>query len=127
MARAVVSTDAAPREWMSEPLRGRWIANPLALDCAFQLMVLWSVEEQGRPSLPTFAARYRQFRASFPKGPVRVVARVTERATHEARADLEWIAEDGAPIARLEGYTCVQDPSLVQAFRRNRLDEPTAS
>ena len=39
---------AAPRRTGStDPLRNQWLTDPLALDCAFQMMILWSVERTG--------------------------------------------------------------------------------
>ncbi len=48
------------------PLRQRWLADPLVLDCSFQMMVVWSQERHGAPSLPCHIARYRQYQRSFP-------------------------------------------------------------
>jgi len=36
-------------------MRQRWLADPLALDCAFQMMILWSFERHGAGCLPCFA------------------------------------------------------------------------
>ena len=62
---ARVKTSPAPKAWVANPLRGGWIADPLALDTAFQLMILWTLGEQRAPSLPCAAVRYRQFVARF--------------------------------------------------------------
>ena len=67
-----------PAEWIERPLRQSWLTDPMALDCAFQAMILWSFERSGACSLPTFIGRYRQFHRSFPPTRVRVVARVTQ-------------------------------------------------
>ena len=37
----------APKYWITRPLRKAWLADPLALDCAFQLMSIWSREIAG--------------------------------------------------------------------------------
>ena len=117
---ATVSAAPAPSEWVVNPLRNQWLTDPLALDCAFQMMILWSVERTGSGSLPTFVGRYRQFRRAFPAGGVRVVARVTEAGPYKARADVDFLDESGLPVARIEDYECVIDASLKAAFRRNR-------
>ena len=117
---ATVSAAPAPSSWVVNPFRGRWLTDPLALDCAFQLMILWSVERAGAGSLPTYVGRYRQFRQSFPAEGVRVVARVTESGPHKARADVDFLDDRGRPVARIEDYECVIDASLKAAFRRNR-------
>ena len=58
---ARVSTAPSPSEWVVSPLRNQWLTDPLALDAAFQMMILWSFEQAGSGSLPTFVGRYRQF------------------------------------------------------------------
>ena len=116
---ATVSAAPAPSTWVDRPLRNQWLTDPLALDCAFQMMILWSVERTGSGSLPTFVGRYRQFRRAFPAEGVRVVARVTEAGSHRARADVDFLDDRGEPVARIEDYECVIDASLKAAFRRN--------
>jgi acyl transferase domain-containing protein/NAD(P)-dependent dehydrogenase (short-subunit alcohol dehydrogenase family) len=117
---AIVSAAPAPSNWVENPLRNQWLTDPLALDCAFQMMILWSVERTGSGSLPTFIGRYRQFRRAFPAEGVRVVARITEASPHKARADVDFLDDQGQPVARIEDYECVIDASLKAAFRRNR-------
>jgi hypothetical protein len=105
---------ASPSEWTARPPRDQWLADPGALDAAFQAMILWTQETMGAPSLPSFAARYRQY-APFPSGGVRVVIQATSRAD-TASADMEFLDEDGALVARLEGYECTAHAALAQAF-----------
>jgi acyl transferase domain-containing protein/NAD(P)-dependent dehydrogenase (short-subunit alcohol dehydrogenase family)/acyl carrier protein len=112
-----------PAEWIKNPLRGSWLADPYALDTCFQLMILWSVEQTAAGSLPCFVGRYRQFRRAFPKTGFRIVAKVTQHTTHSAIADVEFRAEDGGVLATIEGYECVIDNSLCDAFRRNQLPQ----
>ena len=120
---ARVKTSPSPKTWVANPLRGSWIADPLALDVSFQLMILWTLGEQRAPSLPCAAVRYRQFAARFPREGVRVVARVTQATPQKATADIEFLDASGGVLARMEGYECVIDPSLVEAFRRNALGD----
>ncbi len=108
-----------PREWIRAAPRIRWIADPLSIDCAFQMMILWSIERDGSPCLPTQAARYRQFQADFPGDGVRIEVRVTQHDSHGATADIDWISADGELVARMTGYECVMDSSLLKAFRDN--------
>src|SRR5262249_12891399 len=42
---AAVRTAPAPDEWIRRPLRQRWLADPLALDSSFQLLILWTLEK----------------------------------------------------------------------------------
>jgi hypothetical protein len=120
-----VSVAPPPSAWIRRPLRNGWLADPLVIDCAFQLMVLWSFENHGSVSLPCFLGRYRQYRRSFPRGSVRVIAALKETGAQRARADI--VLQDGAGhvVARMENYECVIDTKLNEAFRRKRLIEET--
>jgi NAD(P)-dependent dehydrogenase (short-subunit alcohol dehydrogenase family) len=109
----------APSAWLRQPLRPRWLADPLVLDGAFQLLILWSREHRGCANLPCLLGRYRQFRP-YPAGGARAVATVRHATDGLARADIDFTDEQGRLVARLEGYECVLDPKLARAFRRNR-------
>jgi hypothetical protein len=122
---ALVKAAPQPASWVRQPLRNIWLTDPLVLDSAFQLMILWSFERFGSGSLPSFAGRYRQFQDTFPREGAQVVIRVTTEHEHGASADMEFLDRNtGKLIARLEDYECVIDPSLQQAFRRNQLSQP---
>ncbi len=121
---AMVKGAPAPVNWIKQPLRSVWLTDPLVIDSAFQLMILWSFERFGSGSLPCFAGRYRQYVETFPGEGVQVVVRITEERQHSATADMEFLdRHSGKLIARLEGYECVIDPSLKQAFQRNQLPQ----
>jgi NAD(P)-dependent dehydrogenase (short-subunit alcohol dehydrogenase family)/acyl carrier protein len=122
---ALVKAAPKPESWIKQPLRNIWITDPLVVDSAFQLMILWSFERSGFGSLPTFAGRYRQFQDSFPREGAQIVIKVTAERNHGASADIEFLDRNsGKLIARLEDYECIIDPSLQQAFRRNQLMQP---
>jgi acyl transferase domain-containing protein/NAD(P)-dependent dehydrogenase (short-subunit alcohol dehydrogenase family) len=116
----VAASAPPPAAWVTQPLRGAWLADPLALDCAFQMMILWTHEQCGAGSLPSDAGQYRQYVRAFPKDGVRIVARITGRSEHRAGADLDFVDRAGKLIARMTGYECVIDASLNQAFRLNQ-------
>jgi hypothetical protein len=126
-ASATVKTAPPPSAWLDRPPRQAWLTDPLAVDCAFQLLSVWCHEQAGAVSLPTLVGRYRQFRRAFPAGRVRVVARLSRPAPHRATADIAFLDDAGAPVARIDGYECVIDASLNAAFRRNRLSQAARS
>jgi hypothetical protein len=109
-----------PASWFARPLRQSWLTDPLAIDCAFQAMIVWTYEQLGSGSLPTSIGMYRQFRRAFPASGVRIVAKVSQSNASRAVADLEFLDADGACVALMEDYECVIDASLNQAFRRNQ-------
>ncbi len=120
-----VATSPAPSRWLERPLRSRWITDPLAIDCAFQLVVLWTRDHLGASSLPTAVGRYRQFRPDFGEADVRVVVAVRNSTPTRAVADVEFLDARGELIARIESYECVVDAALGRAFRRNQLAAPS--
>ena len=119
------SASLPPASWMRSPLRDRWLADPAALDAAFQGLILWTFENSGACSLPNSAASYRQF-APFPGAGVRVSARVTRSAEHACAADIDFTDDKGALVARLEGYESTIDKSLNIAFRKKELSATPA-
>jgi NAD(P)-dependent dehydrogenase (short-subunit alcohol dehydrogenase family) len=126
--RGIVLDAAAslpPASWMRSPLRDRWLADPSALDAAFQGMILWTFENSGACSLPNSASSYRQF-APFPKNGVRVSARVTRSAEHSCTADIDFTDDKGLLVARLEGYESTVDKSLNAAFHKKDLSATAA-
>jgi hypothetical protein len=116
----------APTEWIERPLRNTWLADPLVIDSAIQLMVLWTFENMGCASLPCFVGSYRQYRRSVPSGGVRAVVEVKESTQHRASADIFFLDSEGKVVARMENYESVIDAGLNQAFRRNRLSQPVS-
>ncbi len=119
---ALVKTAPQPAGWIRTPFRSDWISDPLSLDSAFQMMILWSFQRFGAGSLPCFAGRFRQYHDSFPRDGVQVVIRVTSEREHGATADMEFLERgSGKLVARLEGYECVIDPALSRAFQHNQL------
>ncbi|OGU14141.1 MAG: beta-ketoacyl synthase [Geobacteraceae bacterium GWC2_53_11] len=122
---ALAKAAPKPEEWIKQPLRNIWLTDPLVVDCAFQLMILWSFERSGSGSLPSFVGKYRQFQENFPREGAQIVIRVTAERNHGASADIEFLDRtSGKLIARLENYECIIDPSLQKAFRRNQLAQP---
>jgi acyl carrier protein/NAD(P)-dependent dehydrogenase (short-subunit alcohol dehydrogenase family) len=122
---ALVKAAPKPENWIRQPLRNIWLTDPLIVDSAFQLMILWSFERSGSGSLPSFAGRYRQFQDSFPHEGAQIVIKVTAERNHGATADIEFFDRNsGKLIARLEDYECIIDPSLQKAFQRNQLVQP---
>ena len=116
-----VATSPAPAEWLEGPLRNNWLTDPLAIDSAFQLVVLWCRDRLGANSLPTAIDGYRQFRRSFPADGVRVVAEIRQTSDARAVADIDFLDAQNELVAQLTSYECVIDASLNQAFRRNQL------
>jgi acyl transferase domain-containing protein len=112
-----VVSAGAPRDWMAEPLRGAWIADPLILDAAFQLAILWCCEELGAPSLPTHFGRLRLYSPSMPRDGVTCILQVREATRARMSSDISFVDAAGALVAEISGYECTVDPLLWDAFR----------
>jgi NAD(P)-dependent dehydrogenase (short-subunit alcohol dehydrogenase family) len=108
-----------PGDWMRQALRPHWLADPLVLDGALQLVILWTRQQRGAANLPCHIRRYRQWRRGFPSDGTRVVVLVQRSSERLALCDMDFVDADGGLIARLEGYECVIDPALERAYRRN--------
>jgi len=113
---AEVATAPSPMKWITQPLRSRWIADPLVLDSAFQLAIIWCYETQGVVSLPSYAASYRQYRNRFPEGGVRAILRVHQVTAHKMTGDFTFVDQNDEIIAKLEGYEAIMDAGLHKAF-----------
>ena len=122
---AHVKTANAPTVWMKKPIRSSWLADPLALDCSFQLMILWCFEQSGVGSLPTAIGEYKQFQKTFPKDDCKININVIEHSEHRALATIEFIDQNDQLIARMDNYECVVDGSLEEAFAKNKLQVPS--
>ncbi|MGK2944899.1 MAG: SDR family NAD(P)-dependent oxidoreductase, partial [Desulfuromonadales bacterium] len=119
---SVVRPAPSPAEWINQPLRSSWLADPLALDSSFQMMILWSFERYHSGSLPVFAGRYRQYQNKFPESGVEIRVRVTSQSASRAAAEIDFVDPvSGTLIARIEDYECVIDASLNASFQRNKL------
>jgi hypothetical protein len=114
---AQLSSAPGPKEWISAPLRDRWITDPLVLDCAFQMAILWCFEEKETVSLPSYASSYRQYRHQFPTEGVTAVLEASEVTNHKMRGDFTFSDSSGEIVARLTGYQAILDASLLKSFK----------
>ena len=114
---AEVASAPSPAEWIINPLRSRWIADPLVLDSAFQMATLWCYEEKGIVSLPSYAASYRQYRKSFPLNGVTVILQVKDVTMHKMTGNFTFLDSKEKIIATITGYESVMDASLYKSFK----------
>jgi len=119
---ANVNVAPQPSAWMKKPIRSGWLTDPLVLDSAFQMMILWSFEESEVASLPTAISSYRQYQRSYPKDNAKIVINVNEKTDHRANAAIEFLNSEGELIALIDGYECVRDASLGAAFKKNKVN-----
>jgi hypothetical protein len=116
---ATIRTAPAPDVWMDQPLRTRWISDPLAIDAVFQALIVWSRRTVGNGSLPVYVRKYRQYVSEFPSSLAACIEVVKQNA-NQAVSDVEFVGAGGKLVAKMDGYECVIDASLNDAFKRNQ-------
>jgi hypothetical protein len=116
---ARLSAAPTPLSWMQEPLRSRWIGDPLVLDCAFQMGIVWCHENHNKVSLPSFAASYRQYRDRFPDTGVIAVLEIDSVTDHKMVGNFTFLDEEKKVVAHLNGYEAIMDENLIGKFRPN--------
>ena len=115
--KAAVSCAPAPRQWIAQPLRNTWLTDPMVLDAAFQLAIVWCYENAGLVSLPVSFKQFRQYRQAFPADGVIAVLEVKQQSGHKIRGDFNFLDADGTVVARMTDYEAVMDKALQKAFK----------
>jgi acyl transferase domain-containing protein/NAD(P)-dependent dehydrogenase (short-subunit alcohol dehydrogenase family) len=124
---AQINGAPTPDKWIQSPLRSRWLSDPLMLDSAFQMAIIWCYEEKGVVSLPVYSKSYRQYRETFPAEGVTAVLEITEADNRKMKGDFTFLDADNVVVARITGYEAIMDASLADAFRNNRFDVDLAA
>ena len=109
-----------PSAWIRQPLRQKWIVDPLAVDAVLQLMIVWTTKNQGMGSLPCRIGNLRLFKKPFANQKLRAIVEMKKANDLHAVADVDLVDSNNALVMRLEGVEGVLDSSLSRAFRRNR-------
>ena len=113
-----------PSEWIRQPLRQRWILDPLGLDAVLQMMIVWTSKMQSMGSLPCRIGSLRLFRKPVFNQKLKAVLEIRKANELHAVADVDMIDPVFGVVMRLEGVEGVLDASLARAFRKNRLGKP---
>ena len=118
---------ASPRlqQWIPQSKLNNWFTDPLSLDVAFQLGVIWSETLLGLKSLPSGIKSYKQY-SEFPKQGCEVRLRVTQQGGQQFVSDIEFVSQEKT-IAKISGYLAVMKDTLEESFRENTLNLETYS
>ena len=119
----LVGRAPSPDVWFHKPMGPSWVWDPLMVDSAFQLLVLWGEENQGYPNLPTAFQSFEQYAPFSKDQDVEVRLKLNETREHSLKADIEFLNDKGDLLARFQGYEAVSNPSLEAGFKNNRLVE----
>ena len=120
---AVSKTSKPLADWFKEPMFTNWQSDPLMIDAAYQLMILWTTEALGAPSLPNYAKSYRQFIKSFDGQEVTISAKAAKKSTSSAIATIEFITKNGNVAAIIDSYECTINAALANAFKQRVLGD----
>ncbi|MFA7146104.1 MAG: SDR family NAD(P)-dependent oxidoreductase, partial [Candidatus Riflebacteria bacterium] len=119
--KALSKTSPAPSEWFARPIRTSFCSEPMSIDAAYQLMILWTTKVCGAPSLPGYAKKYRKFINNYSDERVIISARARRKGSMMAEADIDFITESGKVAARIEGYECTLNENLKHAFKLRKV------
>ena len=118
---AAVRSGPSPAQWMTNPPRTDWLTDPLLVDAALQLGVLWSHRFLGAVALPSYCEHYRQYQPALPRTGATLALRVIETRPRQVIADVDVLETDGTCAARCGGCVWTADASLATAFAKNEL------
>lgn len=118
----IVKGAPEPKCWVEKPVRDHWVADPLIIDSAFQMMVLWSQEHWGAPSLPLSFESYEQFAEEFPDSEIEVRAKIIKDHNPLVQSEIEILDKSGHVLARVKGYQGIGGKSLKGTFLENKID-----
>jgi NAD(P)-dependent dehydrogenase (short-subunit alcohol dehydrogenase family) len=115
VARIAAAPD--PARWIARPTRRQWVADPLVLDAAFQLAIVWCHEERQAVCLPSYCARYRQYCQRFPAEGVTAIFQAGAVTARKMRGDFTFLDARNAVLAEMKGYEAIIDADLIRAFK----------
>jgi NAD(P)-dependent dehydrogenase (short-subunit alcohol dehydrogenase family)/acyl carrier protein len=114
---AEIACAPSPDQWMENPIRSRWIADPLVLDCAFQMAIIWCFEQKEMVCLPCYSESYRQYRKTFPTGNITAILEIKDVNQRKLRGDFTFLDNQDLVVAQLFGYEAIIDPKLINSFK----------
>jgi acyl transferase domain-containing protein/NAD(P)-dependent dehydrogenase (short-subunit alcohol dehydrogenase family) len=116
----IIATSKASGEsaaWLSNAPQPKLATDPIAIDAAYQLMILWTTKVCGAPSLPNYAASYRKYVEQYTGSTLTISIKAQKKTTMTAIADIDFIGEKGELLASIEGYECTLNENLKHAFK----------
>jgi 7-keto-8-aminopelargonate synthetase-like enzyme len=93
---------STPADWVKEPLRNTWAADPLIIDASFQLAGYWAWTKQQRAGFPVGVGRFVQL-APFGAGPVKCTVTFEASSDDVFSGTLVWQDAQGKVLAFMTG------------------------
>jgi acyl transferase domain-containing protein len=118
---ANAASSPVPRDWMANPVRSKWIIDPLLVDLALQSGIIFSQVQQNAPSLPSLiqSAVIVPPRGLNSDTSWTLTLAVRETAAHRLIADAFIQPTKGSGGIMLSGIHWTVDPALRNAFAHN--------
>ena len=113
---AQIDAAPAPSMWINDPWRTQWITDPLVLDGAFQMAIIWCHEQLNLFCLPNYLGTYRQYCDRYPAQGVTAVLEVLETTRHKLMGTFTFLSPSGTVLADLKGFEAIMDRNLYKAF-----------
>jgi acyl transferase domain-containing protein/NAD(P)-dependent dehydrogenase (short-subunit alcohol dehydrogenase family) len=110
-----------PADWLKTPVTDRWITDPMIIDAAFQMLILWTTLKLDMPSLPCGLKRYTQYVKHMPSW-ANVDVRMRDHKSSQIVSDIYIFDMSGNIVASIEANECITDKGLRDAFQAHRND-----
>ena len=94
---------------------GHWVTDPLTIDSALQMMVLWVRENQGAAALPSCLESYEQYAPLA--GPLTCHLEVTPKTDNSGQFHAKIVDTDERVVAVLKGGQYTANRALNKVFR----------
>jgi len=115
---ACVKTTPLPTKWVLEPFTQHWATDPLSLDSAFQLAILWAVEKTGKACLPSYIKEYSQYVSSFDIEEIMIDMKISSVSEHKLISDFYFYhPTQNTLLAEIKGYEAILDDTLCGIFK----------
>lgn len=117
---AALSPAPAPQNWIKQSDKKNWTLDPLVLDGAFQMAILWGHHQYNQLSLPIAGGSYRQYQP-FSGTTIETQMQVTEVKNQVMHGNFVFKNDQGQIVATLNHYQAIMDPSLTSAFKHTNI------
>jgi NAD(P)-dependent dehydrogenase (short-subunit alcohol dehydrogenase family) len=119
--RALVRTAPQPADWMANPVRKRWIVDPMLVDTVLQAGILFTQHHAGAPCLPSHIGSILICNpVPTQETPCVLELAVSSLESHRLVADAVLLdGPAGRPLLALKGLEWTVDSGLRQAFAQN--------
>ncbi len=111
-------TTSNPEHILGRPTQGKWLVDPIAFDCAYQLTQLWIHECYGSIALPGDIKKYVQYRA-YNGSPIYCDVNVKLAGFPKVILDFNFTDEAGRLYAKAFDATAIMKRTLVKRISGN--------